>query len=183
MVFYGRSMLVIIRTLVDVVFADKLPNEKKLSGVYDAVRLEDDEERWAGWRNFRRGIGADLRDLSRAGAGAVVQSHAVVTTTCVRFQRQFLECGWYHLQQYTVVRRTERTTTTESLLQRDQVSWVLVNCCTTIRKITYETGSSKLNLAIVRSRPIVPTPLSPTPLIFNDNAALLHRKRNCAYLK
>jgi len=45
MVFYGRSMLVIIRTLVDVVFADKLPTEKKLSGVYDAVRLEDDEER------------------------------------------------------------------------------------------------------------------------------------------
>jgi len=82
---------------------DKSPAERKASVVNGRVWPEDNEERWARRRNRRRGSIAELAKWRGAGAGTVIQRHAVVKATRMSFYRQLVERCSNHLQYNTAL--------------------------------------------------------------------------------
>ena len=96
---------------------DFLPAEFKFAVVEVLVRLEDNEHRRAGWGVFfffkPQKVAAQRFDQFRAGAGAVVQFQAVVSTVFLVFYFQFRECDFYHLQQNRAIISRKKNVTWE----------------------------------------------------------------------
>ena len=65
----------------------KGPAQREAAVVDGVVRYETNQERWTGWSNSSRVTRAVPAELRWTGAGAVIERHAIVKTTCCRFHR------------------------------------------------------------------------------------------------